>query len=53
MQLRSYIRRAVRDSFTNDLSGLANVSDQEIIGIVDRTYKEAWDLLMALEESPE
>jgi hypothetical protein len=44
-QLRSYIRRAVRDSFSSDLGKLGTVSDQQIKTIVDQTYREAWDLL--------
>lgn len=46
-QLRSYIRRAVRDSFSGDLAGLPTFSDRHISAIVDQTYREAWDLLMA------
>ena len=44
-QFRSYIRRSVRDSFASDLSGLPNLTDQQIRTIVDRTYRDAWDLL--------
>jgi hypothetical protein len=46
-QLRSYIRRSVRDSFTGDLALPAALSEQQIRTIVDRTYEEAWDLLVA------
>ncbi len=45
VQLRSYIRRSVRDSFTADLKRLGTLSDQQIRTIVDQTYREAWDLL--------
>lgn len=45
-QLRSYIRLSVRDSFSSDLTALVTLSDQQIRGVVDRTYKEAWDLLV-------
>jgi hypothetical protein len=44
-QLRNYIRRAVRDSFSSDLGKLGTLSDQQIKTIVDQTYREAWDLL--------
>jgi hypothetical protein len=44
-QLITYIRRAVRDSFSSDLEGLADLSDRQIGEIVDQTYREAWDLL--------
>jgi hypothetical protein len=44
-QLRSYIRRSVRDSFSGDISRLSALSDQQIRVIVDQTYHEAWDLL--------
>ncbi len=47
-QLRDYIRRAVRDSFSSDLQDLASLSDQRIMEIVDRTYREAWELLELL-----
>lgn len=46
MQLRDYIRRAVRDSFSGSLAGLATFSDRQISEIVDRTYRDAWDLLV-------
>ena len=45
-EFRSYIRRSVRDSFSGDLNGLATLSDRQITTIVDRTYEEAWDLLV-------
>ena len=45
LQLRSYIRRSVRDSFASDLSGFPDLTDQQIRTIVDRTYRDAWDLL--------
>jgi hypothetical protein len=44
-QFKDYIRRSVRDSFSSDLRPLANLSDQQIRTIVDRTYRDAWDLL--------
>jgi hypothetical protein len=47
-QLRSYIRRSVRDSFSGDLSEPAALSDRQIRTIVDRTYQEAWTLLQDL-----
>lgn len=46
-QFRDYIRRSVRDSFASDLGQLANLTDQQIRAIVDRTYREAWELLDA------
>ncbi|MCG7872693.1 MAG: hypothetical protein JAZ11_11385 [Candidatus Thiodiazotropha lotti] len=46
-QLRSYIHRAVRDSFSSDISQLSNLQDKEINEIVDQTYREAWELLEA------
>jgi hypothetical protein len=45
-QLRSYIRRSVRDSFSGDLTAPATLSNQEINAIVDRTYDEAWELMV-------
>jgi len=44
-QLRSYIERAVRDSFISELTDLPAMSDSDIRMIVDRTYSEAWELL--------
>jgi hypothetical protein len=44
-QLRSYIRRSVRDSFSGDLTTLGTLSDRQIQTVVDRTYREAWGLL--------
>jgi hypothetical protein len=46
-QLRSYVRRSVRDSFSTDLARLGTFSDQQIKAVVDQTYREAWDLLEA------
>jgi hypothetical protein len=43
-QFRSYVERAVRDSFASDLSQLSSLSDQEIKSIVDQTYRDAWEL---------
>lgn len=44
-QLKSYIRRSVRDSFSGDLAKPAALSDRQIHTVVDQTYREAWDLL--------
>ena len=44
-QFRSYIERAVRDSFSSDLTRLSAMSDHDIRTVVDRTYREAWELL--------
>jgi hypothetical protein len=43
-QFRSYVERAVRDSFASDLSALSEMSDQQIRSIVDQTYRDAWEL---------
>jgi hypothetical protein len=45
-QFRDYIRRSVRDSFVSDISTQATLSDHQIQGIVDRTYQDAWELLV-------
>jgi hypothetical protein len=47
MQFRSYIERAVADSFATDLTDLSAMTDGAIREIVDRTYRDAWDLLVA------
>jgi len=47
-QLRSYIRRSVRDSFAGDLAALSAFTDLQIGATVDRTYQDAWDLLVTL-----
>jgi hypothetical protein len=47
-QFRSYIERAVRDSFSSDLTALSAMSDRDIRTVVDRTYREAWELLELL-----
>jgi len=52
-QLRSYIRGAVRDSFSRDLNSLAALSDEQISEIVDQTYRDAWDILDAWSEDEE
>ena len=52
-ELRSYIRRSVRDSFSGDLGGLATLSDLQIMTIVDSTYEEAWDLLVTWGDTEE
>ncbi|MEX1138044.1 MAG: Qat anti-phage system associated protein QatB [Bacteroidota bacterium] len=44
-QLRDYIRRSVRDSFSSDIRNPAVLSDSHIQAIIDRTYQDAWDLL--------
>jgi len=45
-QLRGYIRRSVRDSFSSDISMLASLTDRQIHEVVDGTYQDAWDLLV-------
>ncbi|HWB17389.1 MAG TPA: Qat anti-phage system associated protein QatB [Vicinamibacterales bacterium] len=45
-QLRDYIRRSARDSFASDISTPASLTDTQIHQIVDRTYQDAWELLM-------
>jgi hypothetical protein len=52
-QLRSYIRRSVRDSFSRDLTAPATLSNQQINAIVDRTYDEAWELMVTFGDAPE
>ncbi|MYA60546.1 MAG: hypothetical protein F4X40_08365 [Chloroflexi bacterium] len=47
-QFRDYIGRAVRDSFSGDMSTLSNMSDYDIRNVVDSTYLEAWGLLQLL-----
>ncbi len=44
-QFRDYIRRAVRDAFSSDLTRLPDLSDREIGNVVDETYRNAWELL--------
>ena len=46
-QLRDYIRGSVRDSLTNDLRASASLTDRQIREIVEATYRDAWDLLVA------
>ena len=46
-QLRDFIRRSVRDSFSGDITRLNGLSDRQIRDTVDQTYREAWDLLVA------
>lgn len=46
-ELKSYIRLSVRDSLSADMGQLGGLSDPQIREIVDRTYREAWDLLEA------
>lgn len=43
-QLRRYIRGAVRDSFSGDLTNPASLTDDQIRSVVDRTYQDAWEL---------
>jgi hypothetical protein len=43
-QFRDYIERVVRDSFASDLTDLSAMSDDKIKEVVDRTYRDAWDL---------
>ena len=45
-QLRDYIRRSVRDSFSGDMDSLNGLGDRQIRDMVDQTYREAWDLLV-------
>jgi len=45
-QLRDYIRRSVRDSFSSDISTPASLSDRQIQVIVDRTYQDSWELVV-------
>ena len=47
-QLRSYIRRSVSDSFAGDIAALSTFTDRQIGATVDRTYQDAWDLLVTL-----
>jgi hypothetical protein len=52
-QLKSYIRRSVRDSFSSDITAPATLSNRQIRTIVDRTYQEGWDLLVAQGDAEE
>jgi hypothetical protein len=52
-QFREYIERSVRDSFSNDISQLSNMSDDDIRKIVDTTYFQAWELLELLGDREE
>lgn len=45
-QLRDYIRRSVRDSFSSDIGTPVALTDRHIQDIVDRTYQNAWELLV-------
>lgn len=55
-QLRDYIRRSVRDSFSSDIGTPAMLTDRLIQDVVDRTYQDAWELLItwgdAKDETP-
>ena len=44
-ELKSYIRLSVRDSLSADMGQLSGLSDPQVRDVVDRTYREAWDLL--------
>ena len=44
-QFKDYIERTVHDSFTEDLSELSTMTDNEIARVVDQTYLDAWELL--------
>jgi hypothetical protein len=46
-QFRSYIQRAVQDSFATDLHTLSAMSDADIRAVVVTTYRDAWNLLVA------
>lgn len=52
-QFRSYIERAVRDSFSSYLAELSVMSDQDIGAVVDQTYREAFELLEILGDQEE
>ena len=52
-QLESYIKGSVRDSFSADLSDLSSMSDDKIRGVVDTTFKDAWDLFELLGDQEE
>lgn len=43
-QFHDYVERVVRDSFAFDLTDLSAMSDGKIKEVVDRTYRDAWDL---------
>jgi hypothetical protein len=45
-QFRSYVERSIRDSFASDLTHLSDLTDPQIRTIVDRTYADAWELLV-------
>ena len=45
-QLKDYIRRSVRNSFSGDMNRLNGLADQQIRDMVDQTYREAWELLV-------
>jgi hypothetical protein len=47
-QFKSYIERSVRDAFTQDLSGISAMTDEDIRRTVDQTYREAWELFELL-----
>ena len=50
---RSYIERAVHDSFSSDLTALSAMSDRDIRTAVDKTYQDAWELLEMLGDHEE
>ena len=43
-QLRTYIRGAVRDAFSGDLTDAGQLTDQQIRTVVDQTYQDTWEL---------
>lgn len=47
-QLGDYIQGSVRDSFAGDLSDPASLTNRQIKDLVDRTYLDAWELLLTL-----
>ncbi|UES60212.1 hypothetical protein GFK91_31330 (plasmid) [Roseibium aggregatum] len=50
-QFRNYVDGRVRDSFNNDLSDLANMSDERIRAVVEQTYRDAWELFVTWGDS--
>ena len=50
-QLDDYIARSVRDSFSSDISAPVTLSDRQIQDIVNSTYQDAWELLVAWGDS--
>lgn len=52
-QLKDYIRRSVRDSFTGNLSNLESLTNRQIHDVVDRAYQDAWELLVVWGDASE